>query len=342
MFKRIFDSFKSSDRTVSLISNQNSLLNNKNKILARPFMKWAGGKGQLLNQFISFYPSELKSGQIENYYEPFIGGGAVFFDIVQKFRIKKAFLFDINKELVLTYKVIQNNVLKLMEHLESIQTEYLNLDESKRKEYFYSTRSAFNQNRLNTDFKNYSESWIPRAAQIIFLNKTCFNGLFRFNSKGEFNVPAGKYKNPKILDKANLLKVSEILQIATIENADFTAVEKVVTENSFVYFDPPYRPLNATSSFTAYSKHKFGEEEQIQLARLFSRLSGKRIKVMLSNSDPKNADSNDDFFDKLYQNFNIHRIPATRMINSDATKRKAINEIVVTNYTSVSPDLVEF
>lgn len=315
-------------------------MNIKNEILARPFIKWAGGKGQLLDRFLAFYPRELKSGDIENYYEPFIGGGAVFFDIVQKFRIKKAFLYDINKELVLAYTVIQNDVVKLLEHLESIQKEYFILNELKRKDYFYATRSAFNQNRLSTDFNSYSENWIPRAAQIIFLNKTCFNGLFRFNSKGEFNVPAGRYKNPKILDKVNLLKVSEILQIATITNADFMACERDIVGNSFVYFDPPYRPLNATSSFTAYSKHKFGDEEQIKLAQLFSRLNEKGVKMMLSNSDPKNMDSQDNFFDELYQNFNIYRIPATRMINSDATKRKAINEIVVTNYASTKPDLV--
>ena len=307
-------------------------MNGNNEILAKPFLKWAGGKGQLLHQFFSFYPRELKMGEIENYYEPFIGGGAVFFDVVQKFRIKNAFLYDINKELILTYRVIQKDVLGLTEYLQLIQEEYFRLNELKQREYFYATRATFNHNRLITDFDNYSENWIPRAAQIIFLNKTCFNGLFRFNSKGEFNVPAGKYRNPKILNRENLLKVSEILKIATIENADFVTVENGIKENSFIYFDPPYRPLNATSSFTAYSKNKFDDEEQIKLAHLFSRLNDKGIKMMLSNSDPKNNDSNDNFFDELYRNFNIRRIPATRMINSNAAKRNAINEIVVTNY----------
>lgn len=309
-------------------------MNNKKEIVARPFIKWAGGKGQLLNRFYSLYPEELKAGEIENYYEPFIGGGAVFFDVAQRFNIKNAFLYDINDELVLTYKVIQKDVVKLIEHLDSIQKEYIALSEPERKAYFYSIRSDFNKNRLLTDYENYAESWIQRAAWIIFLNKTCFNGLFRFNSKGEFNVPAGRYKNPKILDELNLKRVSEVLQIATIKKADFTAVENDVAVNSFVYFDPPYRPLNTTSSFTAYSKHKFGDEEQIKLAQLFARLNNRKIKLMLSNSDPKNYDSNDDFFDEIYRDFNIRRIPATRMINSNASKRNAINEIVVTNYTT--------
>ncbi len=309
-------------------------MKNKNEIPAKPFIKWAGGKGQLLDKFLSFYPDELKLGRINHYYEPFIGGGAVFFDVVQKFNINKAFLYDINEELVLTYKVIQKDVSKLIGTLDSIQKEYFKLNETERTEYFYNTRLIFNENRLSTNYLKYSESWILRAAQIIFLNKTCFNGLFRFNAKGEFNVPAGKYKNPKILDEQNLLKVSEILKIATIKKADFMAVEKDIVENSFVYFDPPYRPLNATSSFTAYSKHKFEDEEQTKLAQLYSWLDKKGIKLMLSNSDPRNSNPNDDFFDKIYKDFNIKRIPATRMINSKASKRNAINEIVVTNYIS--------
>ncbi len=303
-----------------------------NKIIAKPFIKWAGGKGQLLNRFLSFYPNELKAGKIKTYYEPFIGGGAVFFDVVQKFRIKRAFLYDINEELVLTYRVIQNDVAKLIETLASIQDEYLGLNETERPEYFYSIRSLFNKNRLSTDYSEYNAGWITRAAQIIFLNKTCFNGLFRFNLKGEFNVPTGKYKKPKILDERNLLKVSDILQIATIKNADFTEVEKDLVNNSFVYFDPPYRPLNSTSGFTAYSKHKFEDEEQIKLAHLFSSLDKRGTKLMLSNSDPKNHNPDDNFFDEIYSDFNIARIPATRMINSVATKRNAINEIMVTNY----------
>jgi DNA adenine methylase len=299
---------------------------------AKPFLKWAGGKGQLLEKFLSFYPPELKGGEIKKYCEPFIGGGAVFFDIVQRYKIHSAVLYDINKDLVLTYKVIQKDVQKLIENLSAIKIKYEQLKEEKRAEFYYSMRLKFNSTLYKTDYSVYSEKWIQRAAQIIFLNKTCFNGLFRFNSKGEFNVPAGRYKNPKILDEENLLNVSEILNIATIKNADFSEVEKDVDTDSFVYFDPPYRPLNATSGFTSYSKNKFGDAEQIKLAELFKRLNKKGMKLMLSNSDPKNVNPSDDFFDEMYKDFNITRIPATRMINSNASKRNAINEIVVTNY----------
>lgn len=301
-------------------------------IQAKPFLKWAGGKSQLLNKFLDFYPPELKNGSLTNYYEPFIGGGAVFFDIAQRYNIKSAFLFDINPELILTYLVIQQDVFKLIETLLSFSKKYTKLNEAAQMRFYYEVRDEYNRNRLKINYLSYSEDWILRAAQIIFMNKTCFNGLFRFNQKGEFNVPAGKYKNPKILDEQNLYKVSEILSIAVIRNVGFEEVEKVIKENSFVYFDPPYRPISKTSAFTAYSKFKFDDEEQRKLAKLFHWLNEKGIKQMLSNSDPKNNDLNDNFFDEIYSEFNITRIPARRMINSDATKRNAISEIVVTNY----------
>lgn len=300
--------------------------------IAKPFLKWAGGKSQLLDKFLDFYPAELKSGLLTNYYEPFIGGGAVFFDVAQRYNIKSAFLCDINQELILTYLVIQQDVFKLIEVLDTFSKNYTKLDEVAQSRFYYKVREEYNRNRLNINYLSYSEDWILRAAQIIFMNKTCFNGLFRFNQKGEFNVPAGRYKNPKILDESNLLNVSKLLSIAEIRNAGFETIENGVKENSFVYFDPPYRPISKTSAFTAYSKFKFGDEEQKQLAALFNRLNKMGIKQMLSNSDPKNNDPGDNFFDELYCQYNISRIPARRMINSDATKRNAINEIVVTNY----------
>ena len=303
-----------------------------NNLFAKPFLKWAGGKSQLLEKFLDFYPDELKTGTLTNYYEPFIGGGAVFFDVAQRYNLKSALLCDINQELILSYRVIQQDVFKLTDTLNSFKVKYNKLDETAQLKFYYEVRDEFNRNRLKTDYFNYSESWILRAAQIIFMNKTCFNGLFRFNQKGEFNVPAGKYKNPKILDEQNLLNVSKLLSIAEIRNAGFESVESVIKENAFVYFDPPYRPISKTSGFTAYSKHKFEDDEQRQLAALFHRFNEKGVKQMLSNSDPKNNDINDNFFDELYSDFNICRIPARRMINSDATKRNAINEIVVTNY----------
>ena len=300
--------------------------------MAKPFLKWAGGKGQLLNIFRDFYPNELRNGIITCYYEPFIGGGAVFFDVVQQYNIQSAILYDINQELILTYRVIQQDVYQLIERLDSFQKKYENLDDEKQSEFYYDVRDDFNRNLHKINFSKYNDEWILRAAQIIFMNKTCFNGLFRLNQKGEFNVPAGRYKNPKILDEQNLVNVSKLLGIAEIKNAGFAAVEQDVKENSFVYFDPPYRPISKTSGFTAYSKFKFEDDEQRLLADLFHRLNQKGTRQMLSNSDPKNHDANDNFFDEIYKDFNISRVPATRMINSNAAKRFAINEIIVTNY----------
>lgn len=300
--------------------------------VAKPFLKWAGGKGQLLKAFQKFYPEELKIGQINNYYEPFIGGGALFFDISQQYKIQSAFLYDVNEELILTYLVIQRDVYKLIEYLEVFKKKYENLNEEAQSVFYYEQRKIFNQDRVQINYSNYSDEWILRAAQIIFMNKTCFNGLFRFNLKGEFNVPLGRYKNPKILDEQNLIKTSKLLEIAEIKKADFSTVENDIRENSFVYFDPPYRPISKTSRFTSYSKNKFEDAEQIKLAELFHHLHNKGIKQMLSNSDPKNNNADDNFFDDIYKNFQISRIPARRMINSNASKRNAINEIVVTNY----------
>lgn len=304
-----------------------------NSILrAKPFLKWAGGKGQLLEAFQNFYPEELKTKQIKQYYEPFIGGGAVFFDIVQRYNIQSAFLYDVNEELILTYLVIQKEVNKLIDYLENYKRKYENLNEHAQSVFYYNIREKFNQARTKINYSKYSEEWVLRAAQIIFMNKTCFNGLFRFNLKGEFNVPMGRYKNPKILDEQNLIKTSKLLEIAEIKQADFSDVEHDVKENSFLYFDPPYRPISKTSGFTSYSKNKFDDSNQLELAKLFQRIHRKGVKQMLSNSDPKNNDAEDNFFDDIYKDFQISRIPAKRMINSNVAKRNAINEIVVTNY----------
>lgn len=299
---------------------------------AKPFLKWVGGKRQLLDQFEELYPTELKLKKIKNYYEPFVGGGAVFFDVVQKYEIENAFLYDINEELILTYKVIQKDVTKLIEFLHKYDTFYKKLTEKKQKEYYYEIRENFNLQRFNINYNKYSENWIPRAAQTIFLNRTCFNGLFRFNSKGGFNSPMGKYKNPKILDEQNLLNVSKLFEIATIRKADFKEVRNDIKDNSFVYFDPPYRPISTTASFTAYSKFNFQDDEQLQLAGLYYDLNEQGHSLMLSNSDPKNTNPEDDFFETIYANYNIQRVDAKRSINSDPNKRNSIKEIVVTNY----------
>ncbi|MFC2087662.1 DNA adenine methylase [Bacteroidota bacterium] len=299
---------------------------------AKPFLKWAGGKSQLLEKLNKLYPYNLKSGTIKKYFEPFVGGGAVFFDIIQKYKVQSAELYDINEELILAYKVIQSDVDKLLDYLYRYQKEYIPLEKSKRKEYYYEMRHHYNLQRFNIDYTNYSESWIPRAAQIIFLNKTCYNGLFRFNSLGEFNVPAGDYKNPKILDEENLKLVSQVLDKTEVLLADFEIITKRFLSSSFVYFDPPYRPISKTAYFTSYNKKNFNDEDQKRLAKIFKFLDNKGVKLMLSNSDPKNIHPSDHFFDDLYSDYNIRRIKAKRAINSVASKRGHIYEIVVTNY----------
>ncbi|MFN8254495.1 MAG: Dam family site-specific DNA-(adenine-N6)-methyltransferase [Bacteroidales bacterium] len=304
----------------------------ENNMQAKPFLKWVGGKRQLLEKFQDLYPLELKESKIKNYYEPFLGGGAVFFDIAQNYEIENAYLYDINDELILTYIVVQKDVYKLIDLLANFSIQYKKLSELKQKEFYYEIRESFNTNRHQTDYRNYSEKWILRAAQIIFLNKTCFNGLFRFNSKGEFNSPQGRYKNPKILDEQNLLNASKLLVNATIKKADFREIKRDIKNNSFVYFDPPYKPISTTANFTAYNKKEFPDEEQVQLAGLFDYLDKKGHWLMLSNSDPKNIDPNNNYFDKLYGKFKITRVEAKRSINSNPAKRNAINEIVVTNY----------
>ena len=191
---------------------------------ARPFLKWAGGKGQLLNKFQDLYPKQLKDKKIKTFYEPFLGSGAVFFDIAQNYEIESAFLYDINEELILTYKVIQKDVSILIDFLYRYQKNYLKLDKLKRQEFFYDQRTKYNSHRFSINYEKYSEKWFPRAAQLIFLNRTCFNGLYRVNSKGEFNSPAGDYDNPTICDKSNLVAVSKVLEIAETKKADFKEI----------------------------------------------------------------------------------------------------------------------
>jgi len=324
----MFEKYSINDNTIDKVKD----LFNPYSVGAKPFLKWAGGKSQLLPKFQELYPEQLKEKKIKFYYEPFLGSGAVFFDIAQKFNIESAYLYDINEELILTYKVIQKDVYNLIDFLHRYAKAYLKLDKKKRQEYFYEQRTNYNLQRFNVDFNKYSEAWIPRASQLIFLNKTCFNGLFRVNSKGEFNSPAGDYDNPKICDEQNLIAVSKVLEIAEIKRANFTEIINDLKSKSFVYFDPPYRPISKTASFTSYSKFDFTDTQQLNLAKTFIQLDKKGSKVMLSNSDPKNINPQDNFFDDMYKNYNIFRVPARRMINSNASKRGEINEIVVTNY----------
>ncbi|MGB9595136.1 MAG: DNA adenine methylase [Candidatus Poribacteria bacterium] len=300
---------------------------------AKPFLKWAGGKNQILSELESRIPSEIKnSGIIDIYVEPFVGGGAFFFLLKNKYEIKQTFLIDINRELVLAYKTIQKNPLKLIQKLKDLEEKFIKLSGKAKKELFYEIRGLYNDQMKNFDYNNFSKDWVERSAFMIFLNKTCFNGLFRQNSKREFNVSYGDYKNPKICNIENIIQVSKALERSEIINGDFEVSEKFIKEKTFVYFDPPYRPLSKTSAFTRYSKEDFNDEDQIRLAKFYKEMNDRGAYLMLSNSDPKNEDPEDNFFDDLYKNFGIERILANRAINRNGNKRGKIREIIITNY----------
>jgi len=299
---------------------------------ARPFMKWAGGKTQLLNEFSKRLPEELKGKKITKYVEPFIGGGAFFFYLNRNFAFDQCYICDVNEELILSYRVIQKSVKKLILQLERLESDYLSINDKKREEFYYEIRDTFNQKLPEINFRKYNSEWIERTAQIIFLNRTCYNGLFRVNRKGQFNVPFGRYKNPDILNKDNLKDVATLLKTTKILLGDFTQCGKFVDKYTFVYFDPPYRPLNQTSSFTSYSKDGFDESDQVRLVEFFKELDEKGAKIMLSNSDPKNENPNDSFFDDLFSDYYIQRVPAKRMINCNGSRRGNINELIITNY----------
>lgn len=298
---------------------------------AKPFLKWAGGKTQLIEQITERLPNQLHTGEIDSYVEPFIGSGAIFFHLIQNYSIKKAYISDLNADLILTYIVIKNNVESLISSLREIRDHYYSLEEEKRQEYFYEKRERFNKIK-NLNLNEIGLVEIEKASLLIFLNRTCFNGLYRVNNKGGFNVPFGRYKSPKILDEDNLRVVSTVLKDVIIKCADYKESESFIDSSTFVYFDPPYRPINETSSFNAYAG-EFNDMHQYELGAYFSKLDvEKKAYVMLSNSDPKNHDENDDFFDELYNKYRVERVKASRRINSKASSRGEISEILVMNY----------
>ena len=292
----------------------------------KPFLKWAGGKGQLIKEIERYYPFE--NGEITKYAEPFVGGGAVLFDILSKYDLDEVYISDINAELINTYRAIRDKIDDLIEILSSMQNDFIPLDTEHRKAYYLDERSRFNELKVNGDEKIN----IEKAALMIFLNKTCFNGLYRVNKKGLFNVPMGSYKNPLICDENNLRAVSKKLQRVTIVCGDYRKSADFIDENTFVYFDPPYRPITDTASFTAYTENLFNDEEQIELARFVDDMDRKGAKIVISNSDPKNSNNEDDFFDNIYSAHKIKRVEATRMINCQAQARGKIKELLISNF----------
>lgn len=293
--------------------------------MAKPFIKWAGGKTQLLTQFENILPHNLEEAEHFTYIEPFVGGGAMLFHMLQKYtNIGRVIINDINPNLITAYRVIRDTPERLITDLKMLQREFRqNSNEEARKEYFLRIRKSYNEDTHND---------VTNTAMFIFLNRTCFNGLYRVNSKGYFNVPFGKYTNPTICDEELLLEDSKILQNVEILCGDYTLIERYVDNNTFIYFDPPYRPLSTTSSFTSYSKENFDDTEQTRLAHFFARLSRHGCKMMLSNSDCCAQNPNDTFFENLYGNFIIDKVHASRFVNAIPSKRGKLTEILVRNY----------
>ncbi|MBQ8304330.1 MAG: Dam family site-specific DNA-(adenine-N6)-methyltransferase [Clostridia bacterium] len=300
--------------------------NQSNEKSAKPFLKWAGGKGQLLKEIESYYP--FAEGKITKYAEPFVGGGAVLFDVLSKYDLEEVYISDINAELINSYHIIRDDTDSLIKMLYTMQSEFIPLDTDSRKIYYNEKRNRFNNLKINGTEDISTE----KAALMIFLNKTCFNGLFRVNKKGLFNVPMGAYKNPMICDEKNLRAASEKLQKVAIICRDYRESADFIDENTFVYFDPPYRPITDTASFTAYTENLFNDEEQIELARFVDDMNKKGAKIVISNSDPRNSNAEDAFFDNIYSAYKIKRVEATRMINCQAQARGKIKELLISNF----------
>lgn len=292
----------------------------------KPFLKWAGGKGQLLKEIEKYYP--FSDSNITKYAEPFVGGGAVLFDILSKYDLEEIYISDINAELINAYRIIRDEIDELIKVLSKMQNDYIPMDTEHRKAYYFNQREHFNDIKVNGD----ESINIEKAALMIFLNRTCFNGLYRVNKKGFFNVPMGAYKNPMICDEDNLQNVSEKLQRVQIVCGDYREAKSFIDEHTFVYFDPPYRPITDTASFTAYTENLFNDNEQIALAEFVEAMNAKGAKAVISNSDPKNSNAEDNFFDKIYSSHKIKRVEATRMINCNSEARGKIKELLISNF----------
>lgn len=291
---------------------------------AKPFLKWAGGKTQLIDQIKEQLPTKIQE-QPFTFIESFVGSGAVLFWMLDRFpNLENAVINDINTDLTNCYLTIQNDVENLINILSEWEVEYHNLIENQeeKKEYYYAKRTQFNQR---------DSEQTTQSALFIFLNRTCFNGLYRVNRKNEFNVPIGSYKKPQICNSENLRLVSEAIQNVTILNGDFSETLEHATDNTFFYFDPPYKPLSETSSFNSYAKDEFNDEEQIRLKEFCDTLNEQNHHWILSNSDVKGKDPNNNFFDDLYANFNILRVNARRSINANPSKRGKLTELLITN-----------
>ena len=298
------------------------------KVNAKPFIKWAGGKGQLLAQLDEYLPEILNEREF-TYVEPFVGGGAMLFYMLQKYpNIERAIINDINPYLITAYRIIKDEPEELIERLSILEEDYFALEsEDAKKDFFLNVRTIFNED----DF-----DMVDRTKYLMFLNRTCFNGLYRVNSRGKFNVPFGKNLHPTICNAETIKADSELLnQVDTvILNGDFAqSVNYLNAEGlNFFYFDPPYRPLSATSSFNSYTREEFNDEEQIRLRDYCQMLNDMGALWMLSNADCSAKNPDDLFFEETYRNFNIHRVYASRSINANPLKRGKLTELLINNF----------
>lgn len=292
---------------------------------AKPFIKWVGGKSQLIEQLDSLLPADFDNCREVTYIEPFVGGGAMLFYMLQRYpNIKRAVINDINPDLICCYRTVRDFPEDLIVSLQQVEKEYLRLDtEEARKEFFMAARARYNQKNLDS---------IENTTLFFFLNRTCFNGLYRVNKSGAFNVPFGKYINPTICDPETIRADSKLLQRVEICQGDFEHTFDYAEGNTFFYFDPPYRPLSDTSSFNDYTKESFNDTAQIRLKTYCDKIHEAGFLFMLSNSDCKGKDEDDNFFDKLYRNYTIDRVWASRSINANPNKRGKLTEILVHNY----------
>lgn len=291
----------------------------------KPFVKWVGGKGQLISQLNTLLPEDFNSWNNVTYIEPFVGGGAMLFYMLQMYpNIEKAIINDINPDLTQCYGVVRDKPKELIEALEEIQNQYYSIaSEEEKKEFYIEQRNIYNTKQLSD---------IHNSSLFMFLNRTCFNGLYRVNKAGLFNVPFGRYVSPTICDKGTIKVDSELLKRVEIMRGDFEATISKVEKNTFFYFDPPYRPLSNTSSFNSYAKEAFNDDAQIRLKHFCDRIHEGGYYFMLSNSDGFAKNASDTFFDDLYSSYNINRVWASRSVNADATKRGKLTEILVRNF----------
>ena len=295
--------------------------------MARPFLKWAGGKRQLLTEIEARLPPDIS--ECTTYVEPFVGGGAVLFHLLERYDFETVHISDLNPELTLCYRTLQSDAQSVIDSLQLLIEGYPT-DHEERKTVYYGIRDDWNS--LVDELEGLSqEQEATRVAQTIFLNKTCFNGLFRVNRKGEYNVPIGRYAKPSFPSAEELLAVQQALRGVIIHTAPFQDCVDWSDDSTLVYLDPPYRPLSTTSHFVSYSRGDFDDEDQRALAEVFRELDRIGARVLLSNSDPKNTNADDEFFDELYSGFRIERVSANRAINSDPDSRGRITELLIGN-----------